>query len=203
MVSLAVAAFGLVSVTASALVGSGAGRRPAATTTPRHHSYLATPGTTTTIRLVTTTTSTVATTSPPATTTTARSVPPSTTSPPMAPPTSAPPTTTVVPAHLQITPGSASFPSTPPPYWPMPIVHVTVTNTGASTVDSVVVHPVGVYSVPTSTCSSLAPGASCGADVQFCPTSPGSYVNTLLVTGDDTASGTPLDQSITLDGMAT
>ena len=85
----------------------------------------------------------------------------------------------------------------------MPIVHVTVTNTGATTVSSVVVHPVGVYSIPSSSCATLAPGQSCGADVQFCPTSPGSYVNTLLVTGLNAVTGAPLQFTITLDGTAT
>lgn len=85
----------------------------------------------------------------------------------------------------------------------MPIVHVTVTNTGGVAVDSVVVHPVGVYSVPSNTCASLAPGQSCGADVQFCPTAPGQYQNTLVVTGQDAATGKALQETISLAGTAT
>ncbi len=85
----------------------------------------------------------------------------------------------------------------------MPIVNVTVTNTGAVTVRSVVVHPVGVYSVPSSTCSTLAPGRSCTAEVQFCPTSPNHYLDTLVVTGEDAGTGSPLRATITLNGTAT
>jgi hypothetical protein len=85
----------------------------------------------------------------------------------------------------------------------MPKVNVTVTNTGSDTVSSVVVHPVGVYSVPSNNCTALAPGQSCGADVQFCPSSPGHYVNTLLVTGQDAVTGSSIQFSSTLDGTAT
>lgn len=85
----------------------------------------------------------------------------------------------------------------------MPIVHVAVTNTGGATISSLVVHPVGVYSVPSSTCTTLAPGQSCSADVQFCPTSPGAYVDTLTVTGENAATQAPLQATITLDGTAT
>ena len=86
----------------------------------------------------------------------------------------------------------------------MPIVPVTITNTGGVAVSSIVVHPVGVYSVPSNTCTTtLMPGQSCGAQVQFCPTSPGHYLNTLVVTGKDAVTGSPLQVSITLDGIAT
>ena len=85
----------------------------------------------------------------------------------------------------------------------MPIVKVTVTNTGGAALRSVVVHPVGVYSVPSSTCSTLMPGQSCVAKVQFCPTSPNHYVNTLSVTGENAATGSPLQTSVTLNGIAT
>lgn len=135
---------------------------------------------------------------PPTTETTA---PPTTT-----PPTSAPPSTTTTvgaTAILRAVPYTATFPETPPPYWPMPIVRVTVTNTGGVTVRSIVVHPVGVYSVPSSTCTTLKPGQSCVAEVQFCPSSSGHYVNTLMITGQDALSGSPLHASITLDGRAT
>jgi len=109
----------------------------------------------------------------------------------------------VTTAAFSLSPGTADFPSTPPPYWPMPIVTVTVTNTGGAAINSVVVHPVGVYSVPSSTCSALGPGQSCTAQVQFCPSSAGHYVNTLSVTGQNAATGAPMQDSITLDGTAT
>jgi hypothetical protein len=84
----------------------------------------------------------------------------------------------------------------------MPIVPVTVTNTGGVAIHAVVVHPVGVYSVPSSTCTTLMPGQSCVAKVQFCPNSKGQYVNTLVITGTD-STGTPIQTSITLHGTAT
>ena len=86
----------------------------------------------------------------------------------------------------------------------MPLVSVTVTNTGNVAVGSIVVHPVGVYSIPSNTCTTtLMPGQSCGAQVQFCPTSPGHYLNTLLVTAQEAVTGSPLQASSTLDGTAT
>jgi hypothetical protein len=85
----------------------------------------------------------------------------------------------------------------------MPIVRITVTNTGGVAVRSVVVHPVGVYSVPSSSCSTLMPGQSCVAEVQFCPTSANHYLDTLMVTGQDVVTGSTLHASITLDGTAT
>jgi len=105
---------------------------------------------------------------------------------------------------LSITPTPANFPSTPPPYSPMPIVPVTITNTGTHAVSSIVVNPVGVYSIPSNTCSTtLMPGQSCTAQVQFCPSSPGSYVNTLVVTGQDVVTATSLEATATLNGTAT
>jgi hypothetical protein len=86
----------------------------------------------------------------------------------------------------------------------MPIVPVTITNTGGVAVSSIVVHQVGVYSIPSNTCTkTLMPGQSCGAQVQFCPTWPGHYLDTLQVTGEDAVTGSPLQASITLDGTAT
>jgi len=107
------------------------------------------------------------------------------------------------PASLQIKPSPAKFPTTPPPYSPMPIVTVSITNTSQVAVRSIVVHPVDVYSVPRNTCSTLAPGHSCTADVQFCPTSPHHYLDTLIVTGNNAVSGTPVQATTTLDGTAT
>lgn len=145
-----------------------------------------------------------ATTAPPPTTaaTVATTVPPPTTTPTTSPPRA---TTTAVPvvARLQIAPSVARFPSLPPPYWPMPIVRVTVTDSGGTAIRSVVVHPVGVYSVPSSTCAALQPGQSCTADVQFCPNSPGTYTNTLVVTGQDALRGSTVEATITLEGTAT
>jgi hypothetical protein len=126
--------------------------------------------------------------------------------PATSPPTSAAPMTTntiATTASLRIEPSTANFPSLPPPYWPMPIVVVTVTNTGGVTIRSVVVHPVGVYSVPSSSCSTLTSGQSCVARVQFCPTSPNHYLDTLVVTGQDAVTGSTLHTSIPLDGTAT
>jgi hypothetical protein len=85
----------------------------------------------------------------------------------------------------------------------MPIVHVTITNAGGVAVSSVVVHPVGVYSVPSSSCTNLAPGQSCGADIQFCPSAQGHYVSALSVTGQDAVTRSPVQVSATLDGTAT
>ena len=85
----------------------------------------------------------------------------------------------------------------------MPIVRVTVTNTGGVAARSVVVHPVGVYSVPSSTCATLMPGQSCVAEVQFCPSSPNHYLNTLMVTGEDADTGSALHASVALVGTAT
>jgi hypothetical protein len=221
VVVLAFVVLGLVSVTPLAFVGHAtsrlvtsttAGQHPADpaahvadTTTTRPH------GTTTTVKALSTTMVTVETTAPSATTppSTTRYVPPPTeaTPPPAtSPPTSAAPKTTTAvatTASLQIEPSMAKFPSTPPPYWPMPIVLVTITNTGSVAARSVVVHPVGVYSVPSSTCATLAPGQSCVAKVQFCPTSPNHYLDTLMVTGQTAVTGSPLRASIALDGTAT
>jgi hypothetical protein len=85
----------------------------------------------------------------------------------------------------------------------MPIVPVTITNTGGVTVSSIVVHPVGVYSVPSSTCTTLTPGQSCVAHVQFCPTSKGTYLNTLVITGKDAVNGSALQLTSALHGTAT
>jgi hypothetical protein len=104
---------------------------------------------------------------------------------------------------LNITPSPAAFPSIPPPYSPMPIVTVTITNTSGVTVSSIVVHPVGVYSVPSSTCTTLMSGQSCVADVQFCPSSAGHYLDALLVTGQNAVTELPIQDSIILDGTAT
>ena len=206
VVVLAAVLLGLVGLSAFALVGHDTPRVVASTQAAGTAPHLAP----TTVEPVSTTAVAIAAAAPVATTpSTTRWVPPTTvpTTPPATrPPTTAAPTTTpavVTAASLQVQPATANFPSTPPPYWPMPIVHVTVTNTGRVTARDVVVHPVGVYSVPSSTCATLAPGQSCVAEVQFCPTSPSHYLNTLMVTGQDADTGSSLRASITLNGTAT
>jgi hypothetical protein len=202
VVLLAVVVLALVGVNAWAFAGH---HTPRVVSSPT----LGSPRSTTTVEPISTTTVLGATTVPSATTIPPRYVPPTTvptTTPATVPPTTAAPTTTAVAKQvsLRITPSAGQFPSTPPPYWPMPIVPVTVTNTGGVAVSSIVVHPVGVYSVPSNTCTTtLMPGQSCGAQVQFCPTSPGHYLNALVVTGRDVVTGAPLQLSITLDGTAT
>jgi len=213
-VVLAIAVLSAAGVTGVALAGHGAHRVVASVSglQPSPVPAAQAPATTTWAAPATVPTTAVPTTAPPttappstvgytplATTTTA---PP----PPTSPPTTAarePSPTVVTAASLSVSPSQANFPATPPPYWPMPILAVTVTNTSGVAVRSVVVHPVGVYSVPSSTCSTLMPGQSCVAKVQFCPTSPNHYLNTLVVTGENAATGSPLRASITLNGTAT
>jgi hypothetical protein len=105
-------------------------------------------------------------------------------------------------ASLRLSPSPANFPTTPPPYWPMPIVKVTVTNTGNTTIKAIVVHPVGVYSIPSNTCTTLKPRQRCFASVQFCPTSPGRYVDTLALTGKNAKTGKPVSARVGLSGTA-
>ena len=85
----------------------------------------------------------------------------------------------------------------------MPQDTVTVTNTGGHTATNVVVNGVSVYSVPSSNCSSLAPGARCQAQIQFCPSTGGTYNLTLTVTGTDASTGTPLQGTTQLVASAT
>ncbi len=107
-------------------------------------------------------------------------------------------------ASLSVSPNPANFPnSSQAQGFPMPNVQVTVTNTGGHVAGSVVVHPVGVYSVPVSNCSSLGPGQSCTANIQFCPSSQGTYDNQLSVTGQDTSTGAALSAATNLHGVAT
>ena len=192
---------GLVGLTVSAFVGHGTARVVASTAAAPPPSNLAPPASTSTTATVATTVTLAPSTTAPAPPTTWP-----TTTPATSPPTSAAPrptTAVVATASLQVQPSQANFPSTPPPYWPMPIVPVTVTNTGGVAIRYVVVHPVGVYSVPSSTCGTLMPGQSCVAKVQFCPSSPNHYLNTLTVTGEDAVTGSAVHASITLNGTAT
>ena len=203
IVVLAGAVVLVMGVSAAALAGHKAPRVVASTTLAKRGADSTTYRTKTSVDSISTTTVGATTTVPPITTT-IHVVPPTSTVPVTSTPTTqAPPTTEAATANLRISPPVADFPSTPPPYWPMPIVHVTITNTGGAAVSFIVVHPVGVYSVPSNTCANLAPGQSCGADVQFCPTSPGHYVNVLSVTGQGAITNSPLQASATLDGTAT
>ncbi len=217
LVVLAVTALGVAGVTASSFVGHDTRRVVSTAAAPNIPAGVTAPvSDTTTTRPTRSTTITPAPVpvasalAPPSTTppSTIGYAPPATepaTVPVTTPPTSAAPKTTitVAAAGVQIKPSTATFPSTPPPYWPMPIVTITITNSGGVAVRSIVVHPVGVYSVPSSSCTTLTPGRSCVAEVQFCPTSPSHYLNTLLVTGQDSVTGAPLRATITLDGVAT
>ena len=96
----------------------------------------------------------------------------------------------------------------------MPIVQVTVTNSGGQPIRSLVVNGIGVYSVPNlgepNNCfnygpalAALAPGQSCVGDIQFCPTAPGSYQNQLVVTGQAATSGASVQATTMLNGTAT
>ena len=107
------------------------------------------------------------------------------------------------PAALSVSPNPAGFPTLGAPYDPMPQDTITVTNTGGHAAQNVVVNGVGVYSIPSSTCSTLAPGQSCQAQVQFCPWTGGTYDNVLTVTAQDATTGAPLVGTTQLLGRAT
>lgn len=107
------------------------------------------------------------------------------------------------PASLAISPSPADFPTSLAPTYPMPNVVLTITNTGGHPAQIDPVLGVSVYSVPSDTCTSLAPGGSCTVTIQFCPSSAGQYNSTLDVTGHDATSGAPLHASTLLSGAAT
>jgi len=68
----------------------------------------------------------------------------------------------------------------------MPIITVTVANTGGQTVRLLSeTSSNSIFSLPANTCSgaSLAPGQSCGINLQFCPSAPGTSTSTLTVMG--------------------
>jgi hypothetical protein len=110
------------------------------------------------------------------------------------------------PASLTVGPSLVTFPNSVgtglPPSYPMPTMPVIVTNNGGHTAVSVSVHGVEVYSVPSSTCTTLAPGQSCMATIQFCPTTAGPDTQTLIVTGQDAVTGAHLQVTTTLTGTA-
>ncbi len=74
---------------------------------------------------------------------------------------------------------------------------VTVTNTGGTTVTFTGIQTTGPYS-DTTTCASLAVGATCTVSVTFSPTSTGNESGTLTIT--DNATGSP--QVVSLSGHA-
>ena len=86
---------------------------------------------------------------------------------------------------------------------PIPVRKVTVTNTGNTSIKSIVVHPASVYSVPSNTCTTLKPGQRCVAGIQFCPTSPGRYVDALAGTGKNAKTGKAVSERVALVGTAT
>jgi hypothetical protein len=107
------------------------------------------------------------------------------------------------PASLTISPSPANFPNSfQSQGFNMPNVQVTVTNTGGHTARFISVPAVSVYSVPQDNCTSLAPGQSCTAMIQFCPSSQGPYNSMLVVTGQDATSGAALMASTMLIGTA-
>jgi hypothetical protein len=114
-----------------------------------------------------------------------------------------PPPPPAPPAHLTISPSPAQFAnSSQAQSFPMPTVTVTITNTGGHTARNISVPGISVYSVPQDFCSILAPGQSCGAIIQFCPSAQGQYNSILTVTGQDATSGAPLSASTMLMGTA-
>ena len=86
----------------------------------------------------------------------------------------------------------------------MPIITVTVTNTGGQAVRLVSeTSSSGIFSMPANTCStaSLAPGQSCGINLQFCPNAPGTATSTLTVAG--TTGTLPVSVTANVTGTAT
>jgi hypothetical protein len=86
----------------------------------------------------------------------------------------------------------------------MPIITVTVTNSGGQAVQLLSeTASNGIYSMPTNTCAgaSLAPGQSCHIDLQYCPSSTGTVSATLTVTG--TSGGASVSSTVNVTGTAT
>jgi hypothetical protein len=86
----------------------------------------------------------------------------------------------------------------------MPIITVTVTNTGGQAVNLVSeTSSSGIFSMPANTCSSasLAPGQSCGINLQYCPNAPGTSTSTLTVSG--TTGTLPVSATADVTGTAT
>jgi len=110
------------------------------------------------------------------------------------------------PAQLKLTPAALDYGTHPLSdlMSHMPVITVTVTNTGSQTVhlDSETSSN-GIFSMPTNTCSgaSLAPGHTCSINVQFCPWATGTATSTLTVTGTTSAGPTSVAANVT--GTAT
>jgi hypothetical protein len=86
----------------------------------------------------------------------------------------------------------------------MPIITVTVTNTGGQAVSLVSeTSSNGIFSMPANTCSSasLAPGQSCGINLQYCPNAPGTSTSALTVAG--TTGTVPVSATANVTGTAT
>ena len=112
------------------------------------------------------------------------------------------------PANLSLSPNpmvfnSVATPVTAPYSW-MPQVQVTVTNTGGQTIANLAVTGVQVSSVPSDSCSTtLGPGQSCTAMIQYCPNAStlGLDQQMLVVTGTDASTGGHL-HTTQLEGWA-
>ena len=120
-----------------------------------------------------------------------------------APPTvSAPPS----PGQLTISPASIDYGSHPLSdlMSNMPNVALTVTNTGGQPLHLVSEFSSnGIYSMPVNSCSgaSLAPGQSCGINLQYCPSATGTTTTTVTVLG---ITGTlPISATANATGTAT
>jgi hypothetical protein len=86
----------------------------------------------------------------------------------------------------------------------MPIITVTVTNTGGQAVNLVSeTSSNGIFSMPANTCSSasLAPGQSCAINLQYCPNAPGTATSTLTLAG--TTGTLPISATANVAGTAT
>jgi hypothetical protein len=86
----------------------------------------------------------------------------------------------------------------------MPVITVTVTNTGGQAVNLVSeTSSSGIFSMPANTCSSasLAPGQSCGINLQYCPNAPGTSTSTLTLAG--TTGTLPVSATADVTGTAT
>jgi len=107
-------------------------------------------------------------------------------------------------AQLSNSPTVANFPSSPSPFGYMPNIQITVTNTGTHPVDNLHGQPIGVFSIPSQTCTStLGTGQSCSYSVQFCPGAVGPYSDPFVVSGDDAVTGTPVSATTQLSGIGT
>jgi hypothetical protein len=115
------------------------------------------------------------------------------------------------PANLSANPSQLTFTAVHSSF--MPTLRVTVTNTGGRSVQGLSALPAGVYSLPSTGAPNpcqgsgalpvLAPGQSCVVDVQFCPTTIGPDSKTLVVSGQDATSGSPVQVTVALNGTAT